>query len=339
MSLCNFRGIAFFLFSWVCAVAQVVAMGTVPVVEHLRLGAYEGDVGALEWIAKDKGFFSKLGLNVEIKGFNSGKAATDALKAGQVDVTTASEFVFTSLSLNDPQWRILGNICHYRNKAVIGRRDHGITKPAELKGKRVGVTIPSGAEYSLHVFLALQGLTTRDITPVGLSPNDLVDAIASGTIDAAMTWQPHVQVIEKKLGKAGVTFPGDSYDIFLLLLARQEIVAVKDSAIRKLLGGLLLAEEWVLANPEEAKRYIATRFKLDAPYVDSLWPNMRLTVDFPQELMTALDGEANWLLKRNGTVGGAGNTIPNPAIPNYANFIHPGPLKAIRPQAVTVFAR
>lgn len=335
MSLRNFQVSLLLLLGWGCAAMQAAAMGTVPpVVEHLRLGAYEGDVGALEWIAKDKGFFDRLGLNVEIKGFNSGKAATDALKAGQVDVATASEFVFAALSLSDPEWRILGNICHYRNKAVIGRRDRGIATPADLKGKRVGVTMPSGAEYSLHVFLALQGLTTRDITPVGLNPKELVDAIAGGTVDAAITWQPHVQAIEKRLGRTGVTFPGDSYDIFLLLLARQEAAATMDSAIRKLLGGLLLAEEWVLANPEEAKRYMATRFKLDTAYVDNLWPHMRLTVDFPQELMTALDGEASWLLKRQGTTAAVGS-----AIPNYGGFILPGPLKAIRPQAVTVFAR
>lgn len=311
--------------------APVMAMGTPPQPESLRLAAYEGDVGALEWIAQEKGFFDKLGLQVEIKGFASGKDALEALKAGRVDVATASEFVFASASLADTQLRILGNISHYRNKAVIGRVDRGIKVPADLKGKRVGVTMPSGAEYSLHVFLALENLTMRQITPVGLGPKEIVESLVAGSIDAAITWQPHVQSAERRLGKLGITFPGDSYDIFLLLLADQHVAVAREGAIRKLLAGLLLAEDWVAAHPDEAKRFIAARFKLDEAYVASLWPQMRLTVDFPQELMTAIDGEASWLVKRNGAAG--------TAIPNYANFILPGPLRSLRPRAVSVLSR
>lgn len=308
-------------------------MGGAPVVmEQLRLGAYEGDVGALVWIAQEKGFFTKLGLNADIKGFASGKAAMEAMQAGQVDVATAAEFVFATLSLTDDRLRILGNICHYRNKAMLGRRDRGIAVPKDLQGKRVGVTMPSGAEYSLHVFLAQQGLTIRDITLVGLSPKDLVNAIVAGSIDAALTWQPHVQTIENKLGKGVVTLPGEAYDQFLLLITHQEVAVAKESALRKLLGGLLLAEDWVLKHPEDARRLIATRFKLDPGYVATLWPNMRLTMNFPQDLMTALDGEASWLLKQNARSGKSG-------IPNYQTFILPGLLKAVNPAAVTVFSQ
>lgn len=321
-----------FLCALVSLCGQVRAMGSAPPAEHLRLGAYEGDVGALEWIAKDRGYFDKLGLNVEIKGYTSGKAAMDALNAGQVDVATASEFVFAALSLNDHGLRILGNVSHYRNKAVIGRLDSGIRAPADLKGKRIGLTTPSGAEYSLHVFLALQKLTTRDVKLVPHDPKGLVDAIAAGRIDAAITWQPHVRAIERKLGKNAVTFPGDSYDQFLLLVARDDYVVARAEALRKLFAALVLAEEWVLAHPREARRYIAERFKLDADYVAALWPHMRLAVDFPQELMTALDGEAVWLIRRGGGAEGAN-------LPNYANHIAPGPLRAARPAAVTVFSR
>lgn len=307
-------------------------MGTKPpMVENMRLGAYEGDVGALAWIAKDMGFFDKLALNVEVKGYASGKAATDALKAGQVDVATAAEFVFASLTLADDKLRILGNVCHYRNKAMLGRKDRGIAAPSDIRGKRVGVTVPSGAEYSMYVFLAQNGLSFRDITQVPLNPKDIVEALAAGRIDAALTWQPHVQTLEQLLGKSVVTFPGDSYDQFLLLISSAEFTSNNVSGLRKLMAGLLLAEEWVLKHPDEAKRYIATRFKLTPDYVAMLWPQMRLTMNFPQELMTALDGEASWLLKRNAT--------GNVTMPNYSKFIQPEFLRFVRPEAVTVITR
>lgn len=307
-------------------------MGEKPVVmEPLRLGAYEGDVGALAWIAKDKRFFDKVGLTVDLRGFASGKAAMEALQAGQVDVATAADFVFASLAPTEAHLRILGNICHYRNKALLGRKDRGIVVPPDIRGKRVGVTTPSGAEYSLYVFLAQHGLSARDITQIPLNPGEIIESLANGRIDAALTWQPHVQTIQQKMGKAVVTFPGDSYDQFLLLVASAEFTGRHTSALRKLLAGLLLAEDWALKNPEEARRYIATRFKLTPDSIALLGSHMRLTVNFPQELMTALDGEANWLLKRNAP----GNT----AIPDYSKFIQPEFLKFVRPEAVTVITR
>ena len=297
--------------------------------EKIRLGAYQGDVGALEWIAQEQGFYHKVGLSVELTGYVSGKDATDALYAGQVDVATASEFVAASRSLGDPSLRILASISYYRNKGIVARRDRGITEAADLRGKRIGVTAPSGAEYSLYVFLALHGLSFQDVTIVNLPPQQIVSAIESGNIDAAITWQPHVQQIEGLLGTGGISFRGDGFDTYLLLLTQQE--KLSSSPVKKLLRALLLAEDWVQSHPAEAKRLVAARFKLTPEYVETLWPNMPLEVTLPQELLVALDGEARWLRKKEGKA--AEN------IPNYANFIRVDELKSVRPSAVTVFSQ
>jgi ABC-type nitrate/sulfonate/bicarbonate transport system substrate-binding protein len=53
-------------------------------IDNLRLGAYDGDVGALEWIAQERGFFDKVGLTVEMKPYPSGNAAVDAMRKGEV---------------------------------------------------------------------------------------------------------------------------------------------------------------------------------------------------------------------------------------------------------------
>lgn len=300
--------------------------------EHdtLRLAAYEGDVGALEWIAHDKGFFEQAGLTVDIKGYASGKEAGDALRSGLADVSTASEFVLATRSFAEPDLRVLANISYYRNKGIVARRDRGIVIPADLKGKKIGVTSPSGAEYALYVFLALNGLTPQDATLINLSPKQLIEATAAGRIDAAITWQPHVQEIEKSLGANGVSFQGNGFDTFLLLLARQETVTAHSRALKKMLRGLMLAEEWVRANPEEAQKYVAQRFGLSRDYVTAQWGSMQLAVNLPQDLMTALDGEARWLVGKSGA---------DKAIPNYSDYIWRGGLEAVKPSTVTLLSR
>lgn len=323
-------GVAALLVVSVVATGKWNPFAAVEPVDYLRLGAYEGDVGVLEWIAKDQGFFERVGLAVEVKGYASGKDATEALNAGQVDVATASEYVVASRSFTEPNLRILCSIAYYGNKGIIGRRDRKINQPGDLKGKRIGVTSPSGAEYSLNVFLALHGLAVQDVIPVHLSPPQIVESLAKGDIDAAITWQPHVQNIEKKLGDNAVSFLGDGLDTYLLVLVtHQEKLAVSSKALDKLMRALILAEEWVVAHPEEAKHYLSTRFKLDAAYVEGQWRRMQLAVTLPQELLIAMGSEARWLASRDGQ---------SAAIPNYAGFIWPDPLKAAAPLAVTLYS-
>jgi NitT/TauT family transport system substrate-binding protein len=295
--------------------------------ESIRLGAYEGDVGALAWIAQEQGFYEKVGLNAEIKGYPSGKEAADALRDRVVDVAMASEFVVASRSFTEPDLRILGSVAFYRNKGVVGRRDRGISAPTDLKGKRIGVTSPSGAEYSLTVFLALYGLTVQDVKVVKLSPQQIVSAIDKGDIDAAITWDPHVRAIEQALGPNGVSFQGNGLDVYLLLVARQESAAQSSKANAKLFRALVLAEEWARTHPEEAKGYIARRFKLDPAYVESMWWRTQLAVTLPQELLTALDSEARWLDQQDSS---------QDSIPNYSQFVRADELLSVKPAAVTL---
>lgn len=294
---------------------------------RLRLAAYEGDVGALEWIALEQGFYERVGLKAEVRGYVSGKEAMDALRSGQADVATASDYVFVTGSFNDPDLRTLASISHYRNKGVVGRRDHGIEHPADLKGKKIGLTSPSGAEYTLYVFLALNGLSDKDVTIVNLPPQGIVEALKSGTIDAGITWQPHVQTLQSVLGDNGVTFEGSVFDVYLLLATRQDLLAGNRTGIKRLLHALTLADDWVRGNPVAAKALVARRFGLDPAVVERQWPNMGFGLNLPQELLVAMDGEARWLAAR-----GKGQTIPD-----YTGFIAADPLREVDASAVTLF--
>lgn len=298
--------------------------------DSLRLGAYAGDVGALEWIAQDEGIYTAAGLTVDLKGYASGKEAMEALRAGDVDVATASEYVVATRSFAEPDLRILGSIAYYRNKGIVARRDKGIAVPGDLKGKRIGVTTPSGAEYSLYVFLALHGLSLADVTVVSLAPAQIIAALSAGDIDAAITWQPHVKAIEDKLGSTGISFSGDGFDTYLLLVTRQEKLAGGSKAMKKLMRAMVQTEQWVQSHPEDAKRHVSRRFQLEPAHIETLWPKMLLEVTLPQELLVALDGQARWLARTRGQ--------PSAAIPNYSSFMHSEELKMVKPAAVSLYS-
>lgn len=314
-------------------VLAVVAAGvfflTPGKVDTIRLGAYEGDVGALEWIAKDKGFFDQVRLNVEIKGFPSGDAAVKAMQDGQVDIATAAELVVAKRYVTEKNLRILADICRYWNKGFVGRKDHGISTHFDLKGKKIAFPATSSAEHNLVVFLALQGLTLEDVVPVNLTPKQIVEKTIVGDVDAAIVWEPHVSAIEDALGDNAVKLMERGTEANLLLVGRQENLDAQSEAVKKLLKGLMMAEDWVRQHPEEAKAYLVKRFNLDAIYIDTLWPRMQLTLTLPQEILESMDSVARWLSKANNWE----------SIPNYAETIRTQEMQAVKPSAVGVFTK
>lgn len=297
--------------------------------ETLRVGAYDGDVAALAWIAQEQGYFVRANLHVDMRGFATGKESVEALRTGQVDLAMASEFVVADRSFEEADLRILAAVCRYWNKGLIGRRDLGIASAADLKGKRIGVTITSTAEHTLLIFLAMQGLTMKDVQPTNLAPRQLVDRLMDGGIDAAITWQPHVDVIERRLGANAVSLMDSGSDAYLVALTQERLVTEKTEAFKRFLGGLVQAENWIRDDPARAKRWLANHFALDADYVETLWPRMHLAVNLPQELLEVMDGEARWLAKRKGKAG----------MPNFSTLLATKPLTDVRPSAVSVFDR
>lgn len=298
-------------------------------VDNIRLGAYDGDVGALEWIAKDKGFFDKVHLNVDLQAYPSGDAAVEAMQRGEVDIATAAELVVTKRGFSESNLRILTGICRYWNKGFIGRKDHGITSHFDLKGKKIAFPATSSAEHNLVVFLALQGLTLEDVEPVNLKPAKIVEAMSAGDVDAAIVWEPHVSAIEDALGDNAVKLMERGTEANLLIVGDAAKLDGQSESVKKLITALVMAEDWVRAHPEEAKAYLVEKFKLDAVYVDSLWPRMQLVVTLPQEILESMDSVARWLAKANNW----------DHIPNYADTIRAQELKDVKPTAVGVFSK
>jgi TRAP transporter TAXI family solute receptor len=68
---------------------------------------------------------------------------------------------------------------------IVARKGAGISKVADLKGKRVSLDEPgSGTLVDARIILAAFGITERDIKPEYLKPNQAGDKIRDGGLDA-----------------------------------------------------------------------------------------------------------------------------------------------------------
>jgi NitT/TauT family transport system substrate-binding protein len=129
-------------------------------------------------------------------GKSSDLASLDS--AGQADVATNSETQALRASVAHPDLRFIFTVaeCPYR---IVARRSAGISRLADLRGKRVGTQVESSAAYFLDCMLRTTGLTGEDVISVPFmakteAPLTLIpEALKNGRIDAVALWEPQVQ--------------------------------------------------------------------------------------------------------------------------------------------------
>ncbi len=297
--------------------------------DKITLAATTSDVGFLVFIAEEMGYFKDNDLEVTVNVYESGKRATEDLVAGKADVSTGSDFVFVSYSFANPDLRTFGVIATARDKSLISRIDHGIEKPEDLKGKKIGITKKSSGEFLLGRFLTFNKLSMADVEIIDLKPSEIRETIAKGDIDAALTWEPHIYTIRKKLGENAVVWPGQSgQDFHFLLITTKDWLKSHSSSAERLLKSFIQAERFATGHKKEAKKFLQTKFKYTPDYVDYNWTNIRFVVKLPQALLLVMEDQAQWRIE---------NKLTNKKqIPNYLDYIYINGLKNLKPDAVTI---
>ena len=297
-------------------------------VEKITIAAYEGDTGALIYIAEKEGYFKKNGLEVSIKNYGSGKLAADALLAGEADISTSADAVLVGNSFNNPDLKVLGTVAVAQTNGLVARKDSGITKVEDLKGKKIGVTKKSTGEFNLGVLLTAAGLSMEDIEVVDLPPGDIVNSVISGEIDGGATWEPNIFEIQQSLGDNTITFTENINDFYFILLTLEAWLDNNTAASIRFVKALIETEDYIKENEIETKRFIGERFDYGVDYLDISWGQHNYVVTLSQEILLVFEDQARWRINNNLTVA--------TKIPNYLNFIYMGALKEVKPAAVTI---
>ena len=298
--------------------------------EKLTVGAFKGVFSSLVWIAESQDYFSDNGLEVTIQDeYETGIAPMRDALDGKVDIATGAEFVLVSVSFDTSNLKALTTIDLADAIELVARKDHGIARPSDLRGKRIAVPKETQAEFFLGRFLTFNNLSLDDVEIVDMSPTELVDAIVAGTIDAAMIWEPNVFTISTRVGNNLVTFPGQSgRDFYFLMVTTDEVVTARPEAIERFLKALVAAEKFVINSPEKAKDIITEWLEVEEDYVASVWPKNDFTTSLPQSLIVAMDDEARWRIANGLTF--------KIVVPNYLDYIYLDGLETLKPKAVTI---
>jgi sulfonate transport system substrate-binding protein len=149
----------------------------------------------------------------------------------------------------------------------VTRKETGLTKVADLRGKRVAVTRGTDPHIFLVRALSEAGLTEKDVKLVLLQHPDGRLALDRGDVDAWAGLDPMMAAAEVENGDV-LFFRKPEANTWGILNVREDFAKQNPETVRRVLGVYEEARRWALENPAELKRIFAEATKLAPAVID-----------------------------------------------------------------------
>ena len=227
------------------------------------------------WIAKEKGWLAaalkdqNLGT-VEWSTMRDGPVQNEAFAAGQIDVALMGDtpaIIARSAGLDT---RIV-SIASYSpsSLAILVPNESAIRSPADLKGKKVGVTKGSFCHHLLALALKDAGLTLSDIQFINMAAPDINTSLQTKEIDAGVTWEPYITQLTGK-GVARVLIDGTGLKRGdEVIVARHEFSTANPKVVEAILKVYQQGQAFITSNPDEAAGIVGKAVSLSPAEVKS----------------------------------------------------------------------
>jgi NitT/TauT family transport system substrate-binding protein len=215
-------------------------------------------------VEEDKGFFKAKGIEMAIIPGAGGADAIRNLLSGQADVAFTDPASFFTAIDKGEKLRAIYDIYPQNIFNLVSLKSRNITKPSDLKGKRIGVySLASGTRQNLQILLHQAGLTEADVTIVVTGLLNFLP-LMQGQVDATAATDTGLLVGKQKgLGDVNVmevkNYVNISSDFFVV---REETYQQKKDILKRFLQAYQDSAEWMMRSPQEAAK-LAVKFALD----------------------------------------------------------------------------
>lgn len=245
---------------WAFPVAALLALGTAA--SH---AAGPDKVAVAGWsqpiseitnllVEEDKGFFKAQGIDLSyVPGAGGGSAIRNML-TGQATVAFTDPGSFFAALDQGEKLRAIYDIYPQNVFNVVSLKGRNITKPADLKGKKIGVySLSSGTRQNLLVLLHQAGLTEADVTIVVTGLLNFAPLI-QGQVDATAATDTGLLVARQKgVGDVNVIEVRDYLNISSdMFVVTEETYQNKKDVLKRFLTAYRDSAAWMINNPDEA---------------------------------------------------------------------------------------
>jgi putative hydroxymethylpyrimidine transport system substrate-binding protein len=205
-------------------------------------------------IAKQRGFFTRHGLDVELIAPADPNAPPKLVAAGQADYAVSYQPTLQMLAAEGLPLVRVGVLVAQPLNALVALEDGPVKSIADFKGRKIGYSIAGFEEALLGAILEKAGLTLKDVTLINVNfalTTALMSKQVDGVIGAFRNFELNELALENAKGRLWPveTSGVPTYDELILITKRETVDVART---RKLLAAIGEATAWLKANPAEA---------------------------------------------------------------------------------------
>jgi NitT/TauT family transport system substrate-binding protein len=277
------------------------------------------DTRAASWapfyIALDRGFFTEEGLKINDVPLQTGDETMKALLAKSSDIALSGIIPYSFAALDNQNIKIFSQVVYNHDNQIIARKNAGISKPQDLKGKKIGYAKTTASDIGIQQFLTNWGIKESDVTLINLKPLAMPAALESGQIDAYSCWEPSIISGQKLLGNNAIVFNDEksTYTWHSIIVANQDYINQNRIELKKFMAAMQKAEDFIISNPDESIAITAKYTNIPADLLKQVWNKYEFYIGL-KDATTILTTDLNWANKQRAN--------PTATIPDASNFIN-----------------
>ncbi|BCV20277.1 ABC transporter substrate-binding protein [Moorella sp. Hama-1] len=251
------------------------------------------------FLARDKGFFKKHGLDVQLIVIQGLGERKQALAGNQVDgIATTLDIETQIVAAGIPLKQIWALDDSYGGDGILAKPEIKTIK--DLKGKNVAYDFGTASHILLLSILAKNGMTEQDINHVQMSASDAGSTFVAGKVDAAVTWEPWLsKAVKENKGNLLATSKETPGLIMDTVALRSDWADKHPEALQAMVDALAEAMQYWESNKADANAIMAKGLGIKVEEFTSNLETLRLfnlaqnkemfgTADKPGTLYTSL---------------------------------------------------
>ncbi len=169
------------------------------------------------FIAKEKGYFEKANLDVQLQKFSNSNLLIEALERGELDATAPIGYstLFAFENRKSGAFKVYGGYSENQTtrwSAVVTKKGGGISAAENLKGKKIVIASGKSPKSQAELVVRGFGLKTSDVEFVAVDRNLILPTFAKEEISAFIGTEPTIALLtEKANGTVFISSPRVKY--------------------------------------------------------------------------------------------------------------------------------
>jgi NitT/TauT family transport system substrate-binding protein len=254
------------------------------VISTLACATGKTTLGVVNWIgygplycAAANDFYKRHGADVKLVTFSDNSLMPGALIGGELDASTLTYDQVIAATAKGWKLKVVIPLDYsVGGDAILSSA--AVRTVADLRGRKVAFQPSSPSDFLLGYALTRAGLSAKDIQTVSSTPEGVVAIMATGQVDAGVTYQPSVAMILKLDG-------GKRYHVLLssreargmitdVLAFRESTIAKDPKLVDALVRGTMDGLAFMQQQPDKAVAIIGKVLDLSADEVRAQLTNV-----------------------------------------------------------------